>query len=221
MTEDLRYWHATDSDLTASDERFKQGNSSLKWQWSSSSSLTYTNPDAFRSIKWGNNKCFALWLYNAQPIKIDPDNRPQPMHVEFLTAEDHEPVARLWYHANFSGWRPLGFRYDLLPQMKAKLSRIHGVRFYAPANIDHGIFYLNGVNFDYTHNIGPKSDYQQPWATTDCIQRLNDDPMNWLFDPTNIFYHRPWLEEEPVRATEEDAAKMRDRWLSTLAYATW
>ena len=193
----------------------------LNGRWSSSSSLTYTNPETFRSIKWANNKCFALWLYNTQPTKSDPNNLPQPIYVEFLTEGDHQPVARLWYHVNFSGWRPLGFRYALLPQMKADLSRIHGIRIYAPANVDHGAFYLNGVNFDYTHNIGPKADYQQPWATPENIKRLDEDPMNWSFDPNNIFYHRSWLAEEPVNATEEDVKKLKDRWLNRIPYGTW
>lgn len=221
MTENLEYWHPTESEVSISNERVKLGNESLKWNWTSSSALTFTNPEVFRSIKWGNNKCFAFWLFNTQPIKIDPENRPQPMYVDFLTADDPQPVVRLWFHVNFVGWRPLGFRYGLLSQMKANLSRIHGIRFFPPANIEQGIFYLDGVNFDYTHSIGPKSDYQQPWATSDFIQRLDDDPMDWLFDSNNIFYHRSWLEQEPIKATEDDVAKLTDRWLDSLPYGTW
>lgn len=221
MIDDLNYWHASDGQLTVSDERYKQGTSSLKWEWTSSSSLTYTNPDVFGVLKWASNKCFALWLYNSQPLKSEQTDRPQPMYVEFLTEKDAKPVAHLWFHVNFHGWRPLGLRYALLPQFKANLSRIHAIRFYPPANVGHGVYFLNGITFDYTHTVGPQADYQQPWATAEKIKRLENDPSIWLFDPNNIFHNRPWLEEKQVKATDEDVAKLKDRWLKNLPYGTW
>jgi hypothetical protein len=221
MNDDLRYWYAIDGQVTLSTERFKHGTSSLKWEWSASSSLTYTNPDAFRSIKWANNKCFAVWLYNSQESKIDENNPQQPLYIEFLTETDSKPIAHIWYHVDFHGWRPLGLRYALLSQFKTNLSRIHGIRLTPPSNISNGVYYLNSINFDYTHTTGPKPDYQQPWSTPEYIKRLDDDPLKWLFIPNNIFYNRPWLEEQQVNVSEDDITKLKDRWIKSLPYGTW
>ena len=221
MTDDLQYWHATGGQLTTTTERYQHETSSLKWEWTSSSLLTYTNPQAFRSIKWATNKCFALWLYSGQQPESDPAKCPQPIRVEFLSEKDPKPLAEIWFHVNFSGWRPLGLRYALLPSLKTNLSRVHGLRFYAPSNVDNGVFILNGIHFDYVHSIGPKADYQQPWASPDCISRLNDNPMAWSFVSNNIFHNRPWLAAEQVNSTSEDVAKVKARWLSSLPYGTW
>jgi len=224
MIDDVKYWYATDGQITVSTERFKHGTSSLKWEWSSSSSsssLTYNNPEVFRAIKWGNNKCFAFWLYNNQQLTVDENNPQQPLYVEFLTATDSKPIAHIWYHVNFYGWRPLGLRYALLSQFKTNLSKIHGIRFYPPSNTANGIYFLNAINFDYTHTIGPNADYQQPWATPENIKRLDDDPLKWLFTPNNIFHNRPWLEEQQVNATDNDINKIKERWIKNLPYGTW
>jgi hypothetical protein len=221
MVDDIQYWHATDGEVSISTERFKHGTSSLKWEWSSSSALTYTNPDVFRAIKWANDKCFAFWLFNNQQLKVDENNLQQPLHVEFLSETENKPIAHIWYHVNFHGWRPLGLRYALLSQFKASLSRVHAIRFYPPSNVPNGIYFLNAIKFDYTHNIGPKPDYQQPWATQENIKRLTDDPFKWLFIPTNIFHNRPWLEEQQVSASDDDIKKLKDRWLKSLPYGTW
>jgi hypothetical protein len=222
MIDDVRYWYVNDGEITESTERFKHGTSSLKWKWSSSSSaLSYTNPNVFSAIKWGNNKCFAFWLFNSQQPNFDENNLPQPIRIEFLTATESQPIANIWYHVNFYGWRPLGLRYALLPQFKTNLTRIHGVRFYPPSNMPNGTFYLNGINFDYTHTVGPQADYQQPWATPGNIKRLNDDPSIWLFNPNNFFHNRPWLEEQQINATNDDVNKIKNRWIKNIPYGTW
>lgn len=223
MIDDVQYWHATDGEINVSTERFKHGTSSLKWEWSSSSaSLTYTNPEVFRSIKWGNNKCFAFWLFNNEQKNFDENNPQQPLHIEFLSEKDSKPIAHIWYHVDFHGWRPLGLRYALLSQFKTNLSHVHAIRFYAPSNTSNGINFLNGINFDYTHTVGPNADYQQPWATTpDNIKRLSDDPLKWSFNPNNIFHNRPWLEEQQVDASDEDIKKIKERWINSLPYGTW
>ncbi|CAF4047095.1 unnamed protein product [Rotaria sp. Silwood2] len=222
MVDDTRYWHATDGQITVSTERFKHGTSSLKWEWSSSSVLTYTNPEAFRSIKWGNNVCFGFWLFNSQQSKVDENDSQQPLFVEFLTATSSEPIAHLWYHMNFHGWRPLGLRYALISKFKNNLNQIHGIRFYPPSNTDHGVYYINGITFDYKHAIGPQDDYQQPWATAENIKRLNDEPSKWIFNTSNFFYNRPWLEEEQQgHPSDEDVNTLKKRWLETLPYGTW
>ena len=219
MNDDPRYWYAIDSQVSVSSERFKDGTSSLKWEAGPGSSLTYTNPDAFRSIKWANNKCFALWFYCNQELEFDENTALQPMNIEFLTATDSTPVARIWYHINYFGWRVLGLRYALLPQFKDKLTQIHGIRITLPSNIPDGIYFLNGINFDYTHSTGPQADYQQPWASD--IRRLEDNPSTWLFNPKNIFHNRPWLEEQYPTVSDDDVNKVKDRWLRNLPYATW
>ena len=221
MIDDLSYWHTTDGQVTISSERFKHGTSSLKWEWSSSSSLTYTNPEVFRSIEWSNKRCFALWLFNTQRLKVDENNPQEPLYVEFLTETESEPVARVWYHVNFYGWRPLGLRYALLPQFETNLSRIHGIRFYPPSNLPNGVYYLNGVDFDYKHSVGPTADYQQPWATSENIHRLDDAPSKWLFSTDNIFHNRPWLEQQQVSASDDDVDKLKARWLKRIPYPTW
>ncbi|CAF3345767.1 unnamed protein product [Rotaria socialis] len=221
MVDDLRYWHASDGEISVSTERFKHGTSSLKWVWSSSSLLTYTNPNVFRATKWANNICFGFWLYNEEVSTLDENNPPQPLYVEFLTQSDPEPIARLWYHVNFYGWRPLGLRYTLLPQFKNNLSRIHGIRFYPPANISSGVYYINAFNIEFKHAIGPQDDYQQPWATQEYIQRLSDEPSKWLFNSNNIFHNRPWLSEHEVNASADGFNKLKDRWLASLPYGTW
>ena len=223
MIDDLQYWHVTDGQITLSTERFKHGTTSLKWEWSSSSSsLTFTNPEIFHSIKWANNKCLAFWLYNTeQSSSTDENNLPQPLYIDFLTEKDSKPIAHIWYHVNFYGWRPLGSRYALLSQFKTNLSRIHGIRFYPPSNISNGVYYLNAINFDYIHANGPQSDYQQPWATQTNIKRLNDDPMKWLFNSKNIFFNRPWLEEQQINVNDEDINKIKERWINNLPYGTW
>ncbi|CAF1304398.1 unnamed protein product [Adineta ricciae] len=219
MNDDPRFWYAIDSQISVSSERFKHGTSSLKWEAGPGSSLTYTNPEAFRSIKWANNKCFALWFYCNQEIEFDANTTVQPMDIEFLTATESTPVARIWYHINYSGWRALGLRYALLPQFKNNLTQIHGIRITLPSNIPDGIYFLNGINFDYTHSTGPQADYQQPW--TSDIRRLEDDPSTWLFNPKNIFHNRPWLEEQHPTVSDDDVNKVKDRWLRNLPYATW
>ncbi|CAF0810303.1 unnamed protein product [Rotaria sordida] len=222
MSDDIQYWHATDGEVTVSTERFKHGTSSLKWEWSSpSSALTYTNPEAFRSIKWATNVCFAFWLFNNQQSKVDENAPQQPLYVEFLTATSSEPIARLWYHVNFYGWRPLGLRYALLSKFKNNLNRIHGIRFCPPTNTPNGVYFINGITFDYKHTIGPQDDYQQPWATPENIKRLNDDPSKWLFNTNNFFYNRSWLEEQQVHPSDDDVNKLKDRWLESLPYGTW
>ena len=224
MVDDVTYWHTNDGQISLSNERFKHGNQSLKWESSSTSTLTYTNPDSFKSIKWANNKCLAFWLFNTeQPTTTtnDESNLSQPISIEFLTATDSQPVAHVWFHVNFYGWRPMGLRYALLPQFKTNLSRIHGIRIYPPSNRSQGTFYINGLNFDYTHNVGPKADYQQPWATEEYIKRLKDDPANWLFNSNNIFHNRSWLIEQQSNASEEDVKKIQKRWLDSLPYGTW
>ena len=219
MIDDLQYWHANEGQLSTSNERYKHGTSSLKWEWSSSACLTYTNPEYFKSLKWAPNKCLALWLFNDRRSVNNNNEIQQPLHIEFLAVDDNRPLATVWFHVNFHGWRPLGLRYALVPQLKENFSRIHGVRFYPSSDANNGIFYLNGLTFDYTHNTGPRPDYQQPWATPDFIKRLNDDPMDWLFDANNIFHHRPWL--EPVNASQEDVKKIQTQWLKTIPYGTW
>lgn len=222
MNDDIKYWHATDGQISVSTERFKHGTSSLKWEWSApSASLTFTNPQAFRSIKWGNNVCFAVWLYNDQQSKLDENDPQKPLYVQFLTETNPEPIASVWYHVNFHGWRPLGLRYALLPTFKTNLSRIHGIRISAPSNVSNGVYYLNGITFDFKHAVGPKNDYQQPWATSDFINHLDDDPVDWLFNVNNFFQNRPWLDEKKVNAPDDDVNKLRDRWIQSLPYGTW
>ena len=222
MTDDVRYWHTTDGEITVSNERFKHGTSSLKWDWSSpGAALTFNNPEVFRTIKWGNNKCFAFWLYNVEQGVFDEHDTPTPLQIEFLSATESKPIARIWFHVNFHGWRPLGLRYALLSPFKNNLSRVQGLRFIPPSNMHSGTLFLNGVNFDFAHNIGPQQDYQQPWATQSNIKRLEDDPSKWLFTPNNIFYNRPWLTESHINASDDEVEKIKDRLIDSLPYGTW
>lgn len=221
MVDEIQCWHANEGQISLVNDRYKHGTSSLKWEWSSSGSLSFTNPNYFRSIKWGTNKCFAVWLFNENLNSGGQDENQQPIYLEFLTENDSEPLASVWFHVNFHGWRPLGFRYALVPQMKDHFTRIYGVRFYPPSNRTNGVFYFNAITFDYTHAIGPCPDYQQPWATVKCIDRLKDNPMDWVFNPKNIFYNRRWLQEQQAQATNDDLQKLRDKWLKSIPCQTW
>jgi chondroitin-sulfate-ABC endolyase/exolyase len=90
----------SESTLAISDQRFKDGKSSLKWDFGSASSLTVSHPIGFKSAY---KDTFGVWVYNEEPTED-----------KLTFSFGHGGITDAWFNfgLNFSGWRTAWVPYN-------------------------------------------------------------------------------------------------------------
>lgn len=95
------------SKIEITTEKFKDGNSSLKWDFKKNSTLKIMGDVGYKTFQKGKQEkarsSFVMWLYNKKPIN-------DQLKVEFK--KDGEIKSSFSINMNFAGWRTMWVQYD-------------------------------------------------------------------------------------------------------------
>lgn len=117
------------SEIEITKEKFKDGTSSLKWDFEKNSTLTIKGDVGYKVFQKGKQEkarsSFVMWIYNKKPIE-------DKMQVQFKKKGEIKSYFSI--NMNFTGWRTMWVQYDR--DMSGK----------AEENMDEIIFIAPNVN---------------------------------------------------------------------------
>src|SRR5690606_20580178 len=157
-------WYVNNGKLRISDERFKMGKQSVRWEWTNRNSTITIKDSAFESVLKDPRSTFVFWLYNEHNI----DDR-----LRFVFYNSEKEVYHFDFQLSFTGWRTAWVMYHR-DMVKLANEGIDRMRIEAPASIRKGRVYLDQVM--YNVNINPRSpmrDLQVPFVNIDGDKAAN------------------------------------------------
>ena len=89
--------------VTAATEKFKDGKTSLKYQWTGQSELTFNNWVDMEASMKVNGAGLMIWIYNTAPMDA-------PLKISF-TNWSGEEICYFHFNMNFKGWRTAWVKY--------------------------------------------------------------------------------------------------------------
>jgi len=157
-------WQVTNGKSHISDERFKMGKQSVRWEWTNRNSTITIKDSAFESVLQDPRSTFVFWLYNEQNIDD---------HLRFVFFSGEKEIYHFDFQLGFTGWRTAWVMYHR-DMVKLANEGIDRMRIEAPASIRKGRVYLDQVM--YNVNINPRSpmrDLQVPFVNIDGDKAAN------------------------------------------------
>ena len=91
------------SDLRISNDHYKLGNQSLRWDWIQGSNLSVMNPPNMQTALNTYKGGLMLWIYNETPL----DKK-----ISFQFGKGSTVEYEFEYGINFKGWRACWIRFD-------------------------------------------------------------------------------------------------------------
>ena len=164
------------SSIKITEERFKAGSRSLRWDWKSGGTLICKAPQKFAGA--ANNKSFAFWVYNETA-------GAGRLTLTFLS--NGKKAGECWFFLNFKGWHVLAAPYSQTGWKRGE--KIDALRLSAlglPGK--SGAFYIDWVNFEA--GLPPGPDAQAPWINK---PELLKTPEACAFSERDFSAGRPWL----------------------------
>ncbi|MGL4449769.1 MAG: chondroitinase family protein, partial [Sarcina sp.] len=112
--------------ISISKEKYKDGESSLKWKFEKNESLSILGDVGYTIFKKGQQEkarsSYSMWIYNENPV-----------NDELLVQLKKDGVVKCWFpiKMNFKGWRTMWVQYDR--DMKGKpIEGMDEITFVAP-----------------------------------------------------------------------------------------
>jgi len=182
------------SDISISEDRYIDGERSLKWAWSGGpASVTIKRPipfiaDAPELRRMPSGSTFAVWVYNPAPVD-------KKLRFTFGTGENDD--CGFEFGLNYSGWRTcwVMFNRDMRGTPKEGMDTL---TIKAPSGMGEGTLYIDGIvlaeNVDYRHQY---ADYQVPFVKgRDVLTRSHWLPRMDLMEQWSALPASPSSESE-------------------------
>ena len=136
------------SEIEITKEKFKDGTSSLKWDFEKNSTLTIKGDVGYKVFQKGKQEkarsSFVMWIYNKKPIE-------DKMQVQFKKKGEIKSYFSI--NMNFTGWRTMWVQYDRDMSGKAE-ENMDEITFIAP-NVNGEIYIdqiYTSILIDPRHN---------------------------------------------------------------------
>ena len=186
--------------VTLSKDKFKDGTSSVRFQWNGPAELVFNNFDDIENSLKVNEAGIMMWVYNTQPMK-------DPIRFTILDWSMNE-ICHFDFNADFKGWRAIWMKYvDMLTptghygdvKLKERVTGAAGMIVKVPESVPSGTIYIDRVTFSKNrlHNqITPDQQIpQNNWS-------LERDMWQWcrLWE----WEQYPMWEITPVNATQSE-----------------
>lgn len=157
-------WKTTNGGLSVSESHYKLGAHSLRWNWKSKSATLTITDTAFTKAAANARSCFAIWIYNAAPIKDS---------LVFRFGDAVKTTCSFSFQLNFKGWRTAWVMYNR--DMKGKpVAGMTTLRITAPASVAQGNLFFDHVVYCTTVDPrGPMRDKQIPFVNRDGDKAAN------------------------------------------------
>jgi hypothetical protein len=164
------YWATTNGTLSTSTDHYKDGNQSLKWDWSANAVMTVSNLQSHglsvSEVLGYYQHFFRMWVYNTSSIPAGE------LQIEFY---DNTGTKQFYYsfRLNFTGWRAA--TADYLNEMSGNKtsSNITTMKIKAPAS-GNGTVYFDYIDFTMPRITERAKDYQLPF-----IPNIGGD-LHWI-----------------------------------------
>ena len=134
--------------VTAATEKFKDGKTSLKYQWTGQSELTFNNWVDMEASMKVNGAGLMIWIYNTAPMDA-------PLKISF-TNWSGEEICYFHFNMNFKGWRTAWVKYiDMLSpyghygdrKLADRVKNVAKMTITPPASVPSGTIYIDRVSF--------------------------------------------------------------------------
>lgn len=159
------HWSTTNGSLSISNDHYKHGTRSLRWDWSAHAEITVSNLQnhglAPSQVTNFNFNMFRMWVYNTAKTSQTP-----------LIIEFYDQQGNLQFHydfgLNFTGWRAASASY--LNEMSGikNSTNLTTMKIKAP-NLGEGVLFFDFIDYTMARNTMRSADYQLPFI------RLNND----------------------------------------------
>ena len=144
-----------DGKVESSAEKFKDGSKSIKFSWTGSADLVFSNFSDIESSMKVNGAGLMVWVYNTQPMK-------DPITFTFMDWNMNE-ICHFDINADFKGWRAIWIKYiDMLSpyghygdkKLSERVTDAAGMIVKVPQSVKSGTIYLDRLTFSKTklHN---------------------------------------------------------------------
>lgn len=156
-------WQVSNGKLEISQERFKIGDQSIKWDWGQDSRIAIVDT-AFGEVLKDPRSTFVFWLYNEKGL----DDQ-----LRFTFYNGQTEVYHFDFNLNFTGWRTAWVMYHR-DMVKLANEDIDRMVIHAPKTVISGSVYLDQLM--YYVNINPRSpmrDLQVPFVNLDGDKAAN------------------------------------------------
>ena len=131
-----------------SKDKFKDGTSSVRFQWNGSAELVFNNFNDIENSLKVNEAGIMMWVYNTQPMK-------DPIRFTILDWNMNE-ICHFDFNADFKGWRAIWMKYvDMLTptghygdvKLKERVTAAAGMIVKVPESAPSGTIYIDRVTF--------------------------------------------------------------------------
>ena len=165
------HWSAASGLLSISDDHYKEGDKSLKWDWNANDEIVISDLQSHGLIEsevWNFNKNrFRIWIYNTSPITTEA------IRFEFY---DQENVLQFHYEMemDYTGWRAgtVSYRYDMSGDKDSY--DLQTLKIIAP-NTGNGTIYFDNIDYTLDRQATRKPDYQLPFIATSGGDHWQDE----------------------------------------------
>ena len=134
--------------VTLSKDKFKDGTSSVRFQWNGPAELVFNNFDDIENSLKVNEAGIMMWVYNTQPMK-------DPIRFTIFDWSMNE-ICHFDFNADFKGWRAIWMKYvDMLTptghygdvKLKERVTGAAGMIVKVPESVPSGTIYIDRVTF--------------------------------------------------------------------------
>ncbi|MEW2922524.1 chondroitinase family polysaccharide lyase [Muricauda sp. ANG21] len=166
-------WTTTSgSSLSMSNDHFKKGSQSLKWDWQQGAEITVGNPENISAGVDGLRGGMVLWVYNSVP-----NNDQLAFEYESNTQVEYE----FTFNLAFEGWRAIWVRFDEDMSGPKANDDLINMKIKAPDSVSAGTLYFDKIEFgEFGKNSAAGyggmsarllADYQMPFIDTDSTNQ--------------------------------------------------
>lgn len=157
-------WSALSGRLSLSNDHYKVGGESLRWQWHKKTAYITIKDTAFGSAARDPRSTFVIWIYNEKPIR-------DKLLFEFKKNDAN--AEQFCFNLDFKGWRTAWVMYhrDMDGQ---PVDGMNELIIRAPRSVNKGTLYFDQVI--YNANINPRSpmrDEQVPFVNVNADKAAN------------------------------------------------
>lgn len=139
---------AGNGEVLSSTDKFKDGNSSVRFSWKGQAALVFTNCTDIEASMKVNGAGLMVWIYNTSPMD-------EPLRFTFWNWSDEE-ICHFDFNMDFKGWRTAWIKYIDMPcpyghygDRKPAERPVNVARMTVspPASVPEGTIYIDRVTF--------------------------------------------------------------------------
>lgn len=159
------YWTAVNGRLSMSNDHFKLGKQSIKWDWTTAGKSMITISDAgLKAAAENPRSTFVVWIYNEKPLND---------HLVFKFGTKDKTMSSFNFNLNFKGWRTAWVMYhrDMVGKPAAEMNQLS---ISAPSSLKKGSLFIDQLMISASINPrSPMRDEQVPFVNPDGDKAAN------------------------------------------------